>query len=228
MTVSSHTADFAGFKSTFDRNTSFHSRVLKAHVGIIEAMTIVGVELSGAFSAVKTDVIGANKGAITLTGAGAGAGAKVGRYVIECTEPYVAAGAQPAIFQVTDPDGDPLPALVAGVAYNAGGLTFTKPSGTGDAAGDQAYLDVSRAAGSGLYVPLNPAASNGSEIPAGILPERTHPSTTNDDVLIIDGGPTVVSNACLVYGTADAATIRAIDAALLENCGITVIAGVVI
>lgn len=228
MGITSHTPDYSGVKFEVHEAVTRKVVSLKAHVAPIEAMTIVGIETHGGASAVKTDVVGANKGAITLSGTGVVAGYKIGRYTIECIEPYVAAGPVPAVFQVTDPDGDVLPALTAGVEYNHGGVHVTKASGTADAAGDQAFLDVSEEAGSGKYVPLDPEAENGSEIPAGILPERKLANAADEPVIVINGGPTVVSRQRLVYGTNDPETIAAIDAGLLANCNITVINGEII
>jgi hypothetical protein len=130
--------------------------------GALAAMTLLGKQTDGALTAAKTDVVGANKGVIALAGPGYGVGAQVGKYQLLCIESYNAVGPVPAVFSVTDPHGNELPALTAGAAY-ANQIALTKAVGTADAVGDEASVTITEAAGGGNVVPLNPTAVDGSQ-----------------------------------------------------------------
>jgi hypothetical protein len=220
--ITSHTKDFEGVKFEIHTAITRSIRVVKAHADRILAMTPVAV-IDGAVTATKTDTIGANKGAIALTGSGFDVGAPLGEYDIVCIEPYVVAGTVPAVFEITGPH-DFIDTFTAGVAYD-GPVNFTKAVGTADAAGDKSKILLAAVASDGKLVPLAPDAVNGSQNPVGICPVGLLANASDEIVAIIADGPTVISDAKLVYGTDDLNKRAAIRAALKKNCNITVIHG---
>jgi hypothetical protein len=97
-------------------------------------------------------------GAITVAD-----GSKQGGYTLTVIEPAANAGA----FMVEDPDGVNIGHGTVGVAFNAGGLSFTLGDGAIDfGAGDQFRIAV---AGSAKHAPLNLAATDGTQIAAAVL-----------------------------------------------------------
>jgi hypothetical protein len=97
-------------------------------------------------------------GAITVAD-----GSKQGGYMLTVIEPAANAGA----FMVEDPDGVNIGHGTVGVAFNAGGLSFTLGDGAVDfAAGDQFRI---AAAGLVKYGPLNLAATDMTASAAAVL-----------------------------------------------------------
>jgi hypothetical protein len=185
--------------------------------GDIEAMTIVGMRTGGAVTAVKTDTIGANKGAITLGAPAFDPGAPVGVYSLVCIEPYNSVGPVPAVFELSGPDGFS-DVVVAGTPYN-GPVNFTKGIGTADAAGDKSSIAVTQVSGSGVCVPLAlpGTVADGSDVPHGIVlyPVPKSATPTRKTTLV---DCSVVQDGNLTYPpTATTNQKAAINAALFET-----------
>lgn len=90
----------------------------------------------------------------------AGYAAKAGVYSVEFDDA--------THFVVSDPTGAEIGHGTTGVAFKAGGLSFTiTAGGTAFVPGDSFTVTV--AAGSGKYKPFDPANVDGSQVPSGIL-----------------------------------------------------------
>ncbi|HDR9227810.1 TPA: head decoration protein [Burkholderia vietnamiensis] len=112
----------------------------------------------------------------------AGYAAKVGVYTVEFDDA--------THFVVSDPTGAEVGHGTTGVAFKAGGLSFTiTAGGTAFVPGDSFAITV--AAGSGKYKPFDPANVDGSQVPAGIL-------FATKDVTTVDKPCAVVVRLCEV------------------------------
>jgi hypothetical protein len=103
---------------------------------------------------------GTNTGNGTVSALSAGAGAKVGPYVLLATAPTV--------FSVTDPEGNVLANAAVGTAYSAGGINFLLTAGgTAFVAGDSFSLLVDDSIGN--FILSVKTASDGSQVPCAVL-----------------------------------------------------------
>ncbi len=107
------------------------------------------------------------------------AGAKVGRHKIIFIEP----GSNAGKFIHFDPDGIPVAAGTAGVAYSEGGLAFTIPDGATDfSSAEGFYVDV--AAGSGKYRAIDFASAVGAEVAVAVLYDAVDASAADQPGVI--------------------------------------------
>ncbi|WP_186140047.1 head decoration protein [Burkholderia gladioli] len=112
----------------------------------------------------------------------AGYAAKAGVYTVEFDDA--------THFVVSDPTGAEVGHGTTGVAFKAGGLSFTiTAGGTAFVPGDSFAITVT--AGSGKYKPFDPANVDGSQVPAGIL-------FATKDVTLADKPCAVVVRLCEV------------------------------
>ena len=121
-------------------------------------------------------------------------------------------------FIVSDPTGAEVGHGTTGVAFKAGGLSFTiTAGGTAFVPGDSFAITV--AAGSGKYKPFDPANVDGSQIPSGIL-------FATKDVTSADKPCAVVVRQCevnaseLVWPTGMSAAAITAALAQLKSLGI--------
>jgi hypothetical protein len=115
-------------------------------------------------------------------------------------------------FIVSDPVGAEVGHGTTGVAFKAGGLSFTiTAGGTAFVPGDSFAVTV--AAGSGKYKPFDPANTDGSQIPSGIL-FATKDVTTADKPCAVVARQCEVNASELVWPTGMSAA--AITAALAQ------------
>jgi len=129
-------------------------------------------------SAAGTNTGNGTLGSLTATGYAA----KAGVYAVEFDDA--------THFIVSDPTGAEVGHGTTGVAFKAGGLSFTiTAGGTAFVAGDSFAVTV--AAGSGKYKPFDPANVDGSQIPSGIL-------FATKDVTTVDKPCAVVVRQCEV------------------------------
>ena len=140
----------------------------------------------------------------------AGYAAKVGVYAVEFDDA--------THFIVSDPTGAEVGHGTTGVAFKAGGLSFTiTAGGTAFVPGDSFAITV--AAGSGKYKPFDPANVDGSQIPSGIL-------FATKDVTSADKPCAVVVRQCevnaseLVWPTGMSAAAITAALAQLKSLGI--------
>ncbi|KWN77066.1 head decoration protein [Burkholderia stagnalis] len=134
----------------------------------------------------------------------AGYAAKVGVYAVEFDDA--------THFIVSDPFGAEVGHGTTGVAFKAGGLSFTiTAGGTAFVPGDSFAVTV--AAGSGKYKPFDPANTDGSQIPSGIL-FATKDVTTADKPCAVVARLAEVNASELVWPTGMSAA--AITAALAQ------------
>lgn len=126
---------------------------------------------------------GSNTGNGTLGSlTAAGYAAKAGVYAVEFDDA--------THFIVSDPTGAEVGHGTTGVAFKAGGLSFTiTAGGTAFVPGDSFAVTV--AAGSGKYKPFDPANVDGSQVPSGIL-------FATKDVTTVDKPCAVVVRQCEV------------------------------
>jgi len=186
-----------------------------------EIGTVVGQASVGALTATKTDVSGASKGAITLDATTpVAAGSKTGRYSIVAISSYNSSGPVAAVFEVVDPSGISLGSFSAGATFN-NGIKFVKASGTTDAVGDVAYIDVAAAAGTAKFAPLNLSATDGTQNAAGVLfmPLKML-ATTDASGVAVTRGPAVVVTDGLEWPSGITDTQKATALAQLKALGI--------
>ncbi|KWR88773.1 head decoration protein [Cupriavidus sp. IDO] len=152
-----------------------------------------------------TSAAGANTGNGTLGSlTAAGYAAKVGVYAVEFDDA--------THFIVSDPTGAEVGHGTTGVAFKAGGLSFTiTAGGTAFVPGDSFAVTV--AAGSGKYKPFDPANVDGSQVPSGVL-FATKDVTTVDKPCAVVVRQCEVNSSELVWPTGMSAA--AITAALAQ------------
>lgn len=179
-------------------------------------MIVVGKKTKGAITSSKVDVVGANKGAVTLTDT---LNAVPDVYKLICVEPYQASGTIPAVFEVVNSKGEVVGVLTAGVAFAGPTGTITKAVGTADAAGDIATVTVAQAAGPGTIVPLalDPNAADGSGVAYGVSPRKVRKSASLQKGVVIVTHAVMRDNAGFYPAGADANRKAAIRAELFAN-----------
>lgn len=122
-------------------------------------------------------------------------------------------------FVVSDPTGAQVGHGTTGVAFKAGGLSFTiTAGGTAFVSGDSFAVTV--AAGSSKYKPYDPANVDGSQVPSGIL-FATKDVTSSDKPCAVVVRLAEVNASELVWPTGMSAA--AITAALVQLKAITII-----
>ena len=139
-----------------------------------------------------------------------GPAAKTGDYKLTIIEPATNAGA----FMLEDPDGVDCGTGVVGVAFTAGGLTFTLADGASDfVAGDQ--LTITVAAGLG-YLPFNPTSPGHLQSQLAVLgSEHKDATTVAQPAAAVVRGPCKINSDELIWG--DGVTTDAQKAAALAR-----------
>jgi hypothetical protein len=146
----------------------------------------------------------------TCTGVTAGAKAKLGTYLLECTHAVAGQG----IFSVEDPDGYGLPDAVVGQAYVNDQINFILNDGSPDfAVGD--VFSITIAEGTGEVVAIDFAAVDGSQDAYGITIAAYDATTAAvDGVAIVREAKVVEAN--LVWRTSPAPSAAQKAAAMAQ------------
>lgn len=156
-----HTGEF--LLSEANGNRSRDVGTVNATAGRLDSGTVMAILTSANAGVVTADAGNTGNGvfgAVTV-----GNDAITGTYVVEITE----AAAEGGTFSVTDPNGDAVGTGEVGVAFSAGGLSFTIADGATDfVVGDKWTVAVT--AGLGEWVPYDDDGSNdGRRTASGIL-----------------------------------------------------------
>lgn len=156
-----HTGEF--LLSEANGNRSRDVGTVNATAGRLDSGTVMAILTSANAGVVTADAGNTGNGvfgAVTV-----GNDAITGTYVVEITE----AAAEGGTFSVTDPNGDAVGTGEVGVAFSAGGLSFTLADGATDfVVGDKWTVAVN--AGLGEWVPYDDDGSNdGRRTASGIL-----------------------------------------------------------
>jgi len=131
--------------------------------------------LLGAVIGKKTKAIATTGTPVVHTGAGTvtavtqGPKSKIGTYTIVCKQVAVASPVTPAIFQVTDPDGNALPDAAMG-AYTSDQINFTITQGSPVIAVNDSWT-IAVSAGDGQAAAISLVAVDGTADAFGILTE---------------------------------------------------------
>lgn len=156
-----HTGEF--LLSEANGNRSRDVGTVNATAGRLDSGTVMAILTSANAGVVTADAGNTGNGvfgAVTV-----GNDAITGTYVVEITE----AAAEGGTFAVLDPNGDAVGTGEVGVAFSAGGLSFTLADGATDfVVGDKWTVAVN--AGLGEWVPYDDDGSNdGRRTASGIL-----------------------------------------------------------
>lgn len=175
------------------------------------AGTVLGrIRGTASSAALGTNTGNGAMGAVTL-----GAGAKEGAYKLVIIEPAANAGA----FTVEDPLGVVIGKGTVGVAFSAGGLSFTLADGATDfVAGDGFVITV--AAGT-KYAAYDHAATNGCEVPVSVLFAPVDASA-GDKPGVVHARNCEVSNSLLTWPAGIDANTKTAAIAQLVTTGIVV------
>jgi hypothetical protein len=193
--------------------------VILSGSGVVVAGTVLGQISEGGTQTVAAAVAGGgNTGNGTVGSLTGDAGAPVGTYTIEITEPASNGGT----FRVEKPDGTLDGTGTIGVAYN-GTLNFTVADGATDfAAGDRFSIAVSYASSS-KYAPHDPAATNGSEVAAAILFHSVDATSGDVKTVATVRGPATIFEPYLTFKSGISAGDKTAAKAALRAKGMAVL-----
>ncbi len=182
--------------------------ILLSGSGVCLTGLVLGAELTGA--AAISAALGTNTGNGAMGAIAVASPAKVGDYHLLFIEPAANAGT----FVVEDPDGVEIGHGNVGVAFNAGGLSFTLADGATDfVSGDSLTISVT---GVVKYGPFDPTATNGLQRAAAILWSGWRDATSADRRAVANvRGPMKVQAAELLWG-ANVTTTQQQTAALAQ------------
>lgn len=182
----------AGGYTVWDPSDGMTSReliVLIAGAGICTAGLVLAALLTGGVA--TATALGANTGNGTFGPIVASSAARVGTYAVEFDDA--------THFVIADPSGQQVGHGTTGVAFNAGGLSFTITAGaTAFAPGDSFAIGV---VGSFKYAAFDPTVTDGRQVAAAIL-FSGHRDATNADRKAVGHvrGPIRVNAKELVWG----------------------------
>lgn len=167
--------------------------LLAAGSGIVAAGLVLAALLFGGAATVAP--LGTNVGNGSIGAVVVGGAAQEGDYRVIVVEPAANSGA----FIVEDPAGHTIGHGTIGVAFSAGGLTFTLADGATDfAAGDCLVISVT---GAVKYVPFDPTATNGAHLAAAIMWSGVRDATAADARAVFNvRGPMMVQENELDWG----------------------------
>src|SRR5574343_372034 len=189
---------------------------LNGPAATLQVGTVLGKTL---VSGTGTVTAGTNTGNGTFGTVTVGGTAQVGTYTVKIIKAATNAGD----FRVSDPQCDVVGIGTVGVAYSAGGLSFTIADGATDfVVGDSWTIDV---AGTVKYKASIQTATDGTAVAdAIVIQETTAALNTDTKVLVLTRGPAAVSKDALILDASyDLATEKAAVYASLEAKGIKVL-----